>query len=274
MTKRSFCVEGALSKVTSKTGSSNNKRNKETMPAYTFMKESKGAGSTVKVRFTSNDDDDVSRFAIGYWSIRGLGAPLRMMLCAAKVNHDIYLYDLVEKKDNGWTSEYFVEKSDLVKQAPLMNLPFVVDRQEERFVCQTNACFVHLGTQLNMLGSTSMEQSQCLEFLCEIYDIRNIMTDFAYNKYQKDAVKTIKEEAQGVMEAAKRNFLKLESYFQQRDVLFLVGNRMSAPDFHLFEMLDQYSGLCHHFELNEDDDFIAPTYPKLKAFYENFISLE
>ena len=155
-------------------------------------------------------------------------------------------------------------------------MPFVVDRQEEQFICQTNACFVHLGTQLNMLGSTPMEQSQCLEFLCELYDIRCIMTDFAYNKYKMDTKKTIKEEAQGVMKAAKRSFLKLESCLQQRETngLFLVGNRMSAPDFHLFEMLDQYSGLCHHYELNKDDDFISPTYPKLKAFYENFASLE
>ena len=37
------------------------------------------------------------RFIVGYWSIRGLGAPIRMLLSAAQINHWVAMYDVKEK---------------------------------------------------------------------------------------------------------------------------------------------------------------------------------
>lgn len=245
--------------------------------SYTFMKESPAAGSTVQVRFTdkpcytNSQIDSSARFVIGYWSIRGLGAPLRMMLCAAKVDHDVFLYDLVENGE-AWGSEYFAEKAKLVGDHPLMNLPFVVDREEEHLVCQTNACFSFLGEKCNMMGKNSREASQCMELLCEIYDLRNLMVKFAYgtgNGTDEDAKATVK--------GGKKHLSKLNSWLDvqadrdsEKTASFLVGNAMSAPDFHLFEMLDQYQGLCTKFEI---DDCLSE-FPRLKVFLTNFAKLE
>merc|ERR1712226_893565 len=50
---------------------------------------------------------------------------------------------------------------------------------------------------------------------------------------------------------------------------FLVGNKMSAPDFPLFEMLDQFQACCEYYKL---DDFYA-SYPSLKEFKTLFEQL-
>ncbi len=73
-----------------------------------FFSDTKAAGTTVEVSF--GDKDAPKRFALGYWSIRGLGAPLTMMLCAAKVPFTLCLYDIVENGESGWTSDYFAAK--------------------------------------------------------------------------------------------------------------------------------------------------------------------
>eukprot|EP00957_Ditylum_brightwellii_P155336 11824964-Ditylum_brightwellii.AAC.1 len=77
-----------------------------------FLANVINADTSISVRF--DEVEEAPRFAVGYWSIRGLGAPLRMMLSAAKINHDIYMYDIVEDGDNdGWTSSYFQTKKSL-----------------------------------------------------------------------------------------------------------------------------------------------------------------
>ncbi len=63
---------------------------------------------------------------------------------------------------------------------PLWNLPFCVNREEKQVICQTNAVFTHLGRACAMLGDDEASTSQCEQLLCEIYDLRNIMTNFAY----------------------------------------------------------------------------------------------
>ncbi len=73
-----------------------------------FFTNTEAAGTTVEVSF--GDKDVPKKFALGYWSIRGLGAPLTMMLCAAKVPFTLCLYDIVEDSESGWTSDYFAAK--------------------------------------------------------------------------------------------------------------------------------------------------------------------
>uniref|UniRef100_A0A7R9Z8H7 glutathione transferase n=1 Tax=Pseudictyota dubia TaxID=2749911 RepID=A0A7R9Z8H7_9STRA len=241
---------------------------------HPFMTKSSGAGTTITVRFPSNAAaaDEPPRFATGYWSIRGLGAPLRMMLCAAKCDHTVFLYDIVENGD-GWTSGYFQEKSQMIEEysAPLMNLPFVADRAERRVVCQTNACMAHVARHVGFWGSTKAEASQCEELLCEIYDVRNTIVKFSYGGDGS------KEVAEKTLAAAKKNFAKLEAVLKLERgdegasaPVHLVGGKFSAPDFHLYEMLDQYSGLCSCYGFPS----FLEDFPLLKAFKDGFEKLE
>jgi len=233
----------------------------------------------VEVTFPGTESD-TPRFGLGYWSIRGLGAPLTMMLCAAQKPFTLFLYDIVER-DSGWGSDYFAAKKGYIQEYknPLWNLPFCADRQEKRVICQTNAVFAHIGRVCGFMGQDSVTESQCEELLNEIYDLRNVMTGFAYGGPvgEKDG-DIAKETLQGAMKHLK----KLEAYLElqsaslessgdkgQKAEGYLVNGKMSAPDFHLFEMLDQFEGLCKYYNLGD----LFESLPRLKAFKMSFGSL-
>jgi hypothetical protein len=116
----------------------------------TYFDETKAAGTTVEITF---DENTTPTYGLGYWNIRGLGAPLTKMLCAAKVPFSLFLYGIVEKVDDNWTSDYFTAKPEYIKtyDAPMWNLPFCVDQENKEIICQTNAVFGYLGRACEML---------------------------------------------------------------------------------------------------------------------------
>ena len=243
--------------------------------------------TTVKVSFGGPDESP--RFIIGYWSIRGLCAPLRMMLSAAKVNHWVVLYDVVEEGESSWSKEPYVSDKNWLRLEynPLMNLPFLVIVENDDVVCQTNAIFTFLGRGLNFLGSNKHEESKCEELLCELMDLRNVMVQFAYGSDGSS------EQASKCVHRASDHFRKLEHhltreypdllpdqcnkestgatrvYFKQ-GICHLVGGKFSAPDFHFYELLDQFCGLCN---LHGLPDFLD-NLPYVTSFYKGFGGLE
>jgi hypothetical protein len=57
-----------------------------------------------------------NKLEIGYWGIRGLGAPLRMMALYAKAPVFIRCYDLLEKPEGGYACmEWFAERKPALK---------------------------------------------------------------------------------------------------------------------------------------------------------------
>ncbi len=57
---------------------------------------------------------------------------------------------------------------------------------------------------------------------------------------------------------------------KDENVVHLVNGKFSAPDFHLFEMLDQFGALC---ETKGLGDF-GKEFKRLKAFKDGFAALE
>ena len=234
------------------------------------------ADSKIAVSFGTTKDDP-PRFVVGYWSIRGLGAPLRMMLHAAKVDHIVAMYDVIENQtnDESWNlSTYLGDKNWLKKDYnSFCNLPFVVDTQvknddgKELVVVQTNACFMYLGRELNMMGKNNLEMVKCEELLCEIMDLRNNMVKFAYGGNSSEIM------AWKMFSSSKKILNKLEAYLKsKKGSCYLVGEQLSAPDFHLFEMLDQFDGLCKVYGSKFEDEY-WPCYPCLKEFITAFSML-
>lgn len=219
--------------------------------------------SAVTVRFT-DDEATAPRFSIGYWSIRGLGAPLRMMLCAARVDFVCYMYDVLEDGDGGWKKAYIAEKEhNLLQYTPFMNLPYIADEREKVVLTQTNACFQYLGNEFGMMGKTSLEHALCAQMLCEVYDLRDVMSNYVYGGKPELAKETV--------QAAYKYFAKFENHLRPKDkACYTVGDSLTAPDFHLFEMVDQYDSFCkaHGFE-----DCLAD-HPHVRAFYKEFAILE
>ena len=90
-----------------------------------------------------------------------------------------------------------------------------------------------------MMGSTKLEMAKCEELLGEIYDVRNNMVGFAYG----DSSGT----PEGCLGGAQASLKKLEARLGRCSAAvtcLLVGNKLSAPDFHLYEMLFQYDALA------------------------------
>jgi glutathione S-transferase len=223
--------------------------------------------STITVKFGPYDDEttdkspSIPRWTVAYWSIRGLGAPIRMMLCAAKQDFTCRLYDVQEKSDGGWTSHYRDKyKPELLEQyTPFMNLPYIVDDLEHVVLAQTNSCLQYFGEQLGMMGKTRAEYFLCVQLLSEVYDIRNVMVQFAYGGRPEDAATTVHE--------ALRYFKKFDAYLQAKEnKAFIIGDTFSAVDFPLFEMIDQFTNLCQCYEL---DEFLN-NLPNVRKFYKDF----
>jgi hypothetical protein len=218
------------------------------MTEESFFSSTKAAATTVEIDF--GDRSAPKKYALGYWSIRGLGAPITMMMCAAKVPFTLFLYDVVEDGESGWTSDYFAAKGDYIKKfkQPLWNLPFCVDRENKRVISQSNACLAFLGrAACGMFGDDEIASSECEQLLCEIFDLRNNMVRYAYGSGG---------DVSSVVAKGRAHLKKLEAWLEIQaaneingkkrkvQVAHLVNGKFSAPDFHLYEMLDQYEALA------------------------------
>jgi glutathione S-transferase len=216
----------------------------------TKIKDLLQADTTYRIAYGDQEEDlEEPRFILGYWSIRGLAAPLRMMLAAAEVNHWVIMYDVCERTGEEWGKHsYLKDKVWLKQRNPLMNAPFLVDCATDRVIVQTNAIFTFLGRELNMMGSTPDDCIKCEELLCEVMDIRNQMVRFAYasgtDNNQQEAENLMKKEG-----SVSNCFDKVDEFIKKGHSKFLVGDNLSAPDFHLWEMMDQFIHLCEYYNL-------------------------
>ena len=196
---------------------------------------------------------------VAYWSTKGLGAPLRQMVVYSGVPLKCILYKTrALQTEDGLSvdgSHWHVEaKPTLQKINPLINLPYVEvhDENQKILVAQSIACMTLLARVLDMQGSDKHENSHCEQLLCEIMDVRNKMVQFAYSQHtnHREVAANLFE---STMVADRGHFKKIEIWLESKNASsenpFLVGNNATAPDFALFEMLDQYAELIRFFEI-------------------------
>ena len=208
---------------------------------------------------------------IGYRAIRGLVAPLRMMTMYSNTPFRCELYECREINGD-FDRSMWLEKSKpaLKEMNPLMNLPYLIDN-DGTIVAQSNACFLYLGRKFGMLGSSQKELSFCEQLLCEILDLRNQMVGYAYSSRGSN-----KEETEKFFNNASGIFDKLELVFVRKisngdTSPFLVGSKVSAPDFHLWEMLDHFDRVSKYHNLVSP--FSLTTFPLLQKFHIEFANL-
>ena len=220
----------------------------------------------------SSKKEKPAQLEVAYWTIRGLGAPARMMVMAAGVPLKATCYDVVPKSaesGGGWDlAHYHAARPGLRAENALANLPYV--RDGDVFVTQSNAVFMYLGRRLGMLGDGSeRDVAACEMLLCECKDLRDNFTRTAYGK--GDERLPCKQLLDGQKTGS--SLWKLDSWLRQKpqgqSKLFFVGGELSAPDFHIWEMCDQYSIMAaKHGLVSPLDDL-----PCLRAFYAHFKAL-
>jgi Glutathione S-transferase, C-terminal domain len=130
------------------------------------------------------------------------------------------------------------------------------------------AGLIYLGTKLGLLGKNQLETIKCHELLCEIMDLRNKMTGgFCYSQHEDIAAAAAKllRDTAGIFE-------KLSLVLAANVAgggSFFVGDSATAPDFHAWEMFEQYSTMASFFGLPP----ALESFPNLAAFHSSFKAL-
>ena len=234
---------------------------------------------------------NIKKITLGYWSTKGLGSASRQMIIYAGVPLIAKIYKVLPKKENNQiiyegSSWHDNDKIDLKKKNSLINLPYLKYFKDDKefIISHSNTCLTFLGKEFGMFGETQEEEIECEQLLQETVDLRSIVTRFAYTHFNSkdEELLAAKEVYNTAFENSNSGKLqKFEHWLSSKDKsktkLFLVGNKISSPDFNLFDTLDLYCEflLYYNFVENADNNnvFAVLEYPLISDFFNNFKQL-
>ena len=205
-----------------------------------------------------------SDITLGYWGIRGLAHPIRLLLISADVPFSEVrlgvMQDGTQLHENKEGDDWQSVRSTL--DMPFPNLPYLIDTSRGSTVrlSQSNAILRYLARCFNFYGDSETDRCEIDVLQDEAYDFRNEIIDTAY---------TLGEEYAAVFEHFSNNALphyldSFETYLTSRDDKdFFVGSRLSLVDFVLYELFWQMTLMVP----NSITDSSRPTlFTFIKAF--------
>ena len=234
---------------------------------------------------------NLKKITLGYWSTKGLGSASRQMIIYAGVPLIAKIYKVLPKEENNQiiyegSSWHDNDKIDLKKKNSLINLPYLKYFKDDKefIISHSNTCLTFLGKEFGMFGETQEEELECEQLLQETVDLRSIVTRFAYTHFNSkdEELLAAKEVYNTAFENS--NFGKLQKFEhwlsskdKSKTKLFLVGNKISSPDFNLFDTLDLYCEFLLYYNFVENADknnvFTLLKYPLISDFFNNFKQL-
>ena len=233
----------------------------------------------------------MEKITLGYWSTKGLGSASRQMIIYAGVPLIAKIYKVLPKEENNQiiyegSSWHDNDKIDLKKKNSLINLPYLKYFKDDKefIISHSNTCLTFLGKEFGMFGETQEEEIECEQLLQETVDLRSIVTRFAYTHFNSkdEELLAAKEVYNTAFENSNSGKLqKFEHWLSSKDKsktkLFLVGNKISSPDFNLFDTLDLYCEFLLYYNFVENADknnvFALLKYPLISDFFNNFKKL-
>ena len=234
---------------------------------------------------------NLKKITLGYWSTKGLGSASRQMIIYAGVPLIAKIYKVLPKEENNQiiyegSSWHDNDKIDLKKKNSLINLPYLKYFKDDKefIISHSNTCLTFLGKEFGMFGETQEEEIECEQLLQETVDLRSIVTRFAYTHFNSkdEELLAAKEVYNTAFENSNSGKLqKFEHWLSSKDKsktkLFLVGNKISSPDFNLFDTLDLYCEFLLYYNFVENADknnvFALLKYPLISDFFNNFKQL-
>jgi len=234
---------------------------------------------------------NIKKITLGYWSTKGLGSASRQMIIYAGVPLIAKIYKVLPKEENNQiiyegSSWHDNDKIDLKKKNSLINLPYLKYFKDDKefIISHSNTCLTFLGKEFGMFGETQEEELECEQLLQETVDLRSIVTRFAYTHFNSkdEELLAAKEVYNTAFENSNSGKLqKFEHWLSSKDKskskLFLVGNKISSPDFNLFDTLDLYCEFLLYYNFVENADknnvFALLKYPLISDFFNNFKKL-
>eukprot|EP00088_Acartia_fossae_P060098 TRINITY_DN7188_c0_g1_i1.p1 TRINITY_DN7188_c0_g1~~TRINITY_DN7188_c0_g1_i1.p1 ORF type:complete len:220 (+),score=47.98 TRINITY_DN7188_c0_g1_i1:50-709(+) len=164
-----------------------------------------------------------------YWDIRGLAQPIRLLLEYTGTEYEDKQLSCGPAPDYD-KSCWFDNKFKLGLDFP--NLPYYKD--DEVAITQSNAILKHIGRNNNLVGETAKEQAEADMLADQVMDLRNGFVRLSYNPKFDDQKPSYLEELPNKLRPLS-NYLGTKTW--------LVGEKITYPDFHLYEMLDQHKQL-------------------------------
>ena len=133
------------------------------------------------VQILNRADCDIT---LGYWAIRGLAQPIRLLLAAAEVSFsEIRLGadadgNLLSREDEGVDWNQHRETLTM----PFRNLPYLIDSSGDELIAltQSNAIMRYLSRRFDFYGDSETERLMIDVLQEEAYDFRNKIVKTAY----------------------------------------------------------------------------------------------
>lgn len=181
----------------------------------------------------------MSKPSVGYWDIRGLAQPIRLLLAYLNIDFE----DVCFQDADSWFSKKFEMGLDFP------NIPYYID--DEVKLTQTFAILRHLARKHNMDGKTEKELIDISLMEEMARDLAMGFARVAYNEncetLKPDYIKTATVQLKQVAE-----FLKNRKY--------AAGDRLTYVDFWVYEVLVKFQILT--------PDLLSP-YPQVKAYIDS-----
>ena len=214
-----------------------------------------------------------TKFTMGYWQMRGLGAAIRMMLHYGVGEEQFE--DVQFTQDNEGLGNWFSSlKPKMIKEKNVLaNIPYLIDHSEDdKTVVHFNSICLYLGNKFGIdAGDVGSEQFlRNMQILNEVMDIRNQVIRLVYTFPNATRTKEEFDEALPKhLEATKKTFEKLEAWLNFHGSKYFEKDTISSCDFHAFEMIDQHE--YYRTLLKSDDKNVSmlESFPRLKKFWED-----
>mmetsp|Transcript_21537 Transcript_21537/g.49811 ORF Transcript_21537/g.49811 Transcript_21537/m.49811 type:complete len:233 (+) Transcript_21537:61-759(+) len=182
------------------------------------------------------------KLTMGYWAIRGLAAPMRMMAAYSGTEIEEMRYAATKKADDsGWeTPAWFGEdKPVLAEKNAMINLPYMIDG--DKVVTQSNSCFFFMQKKCGLEPKDDAAVCDNQQVMMQVFDLRNDAMKVVYGGTDKEG---FKKGAPEYFKGVSGHYAKLNGFLKQKGTPFFCGAEPLAGDFHVFEMLDMHSAMA------------------------------
>lgn len=190
---------------------------------------------------------------LGYWDIRGLATPIRLMLSQAGVEYEEKLYHCGGPPDfdrSNWLSEKFTLGLDFP------NLPYLIDGDVK--ITQSRVIIRHLARKHGFMGKTEKEQLRIELLDAQVHDFYMDYVRIVYNP-QFESLKA------DYVKGLPAKFEALSKFIESGKGGFAAGDYVTYADFFFFEYLE--TQLYFNKEALKD-------YPVLDAYHKRILALE
>ncbi|KAF0698373.1 Aste57867_10999 [Aphanomyces stellatus] len=167
---------------------------------------------------------------LGYWAIRGLAEPIRLLLVHTGTPFTDKRYELQGGPPERWSAaEWTSVKETMGMEFP--NLPYFIDGDVK--ISQSNAILRYIATKHDLVGKTPVEMANCYQMQDVAMDLRNAMIKVFYAP--QDAYEAMKESFLSTQLPAMLS--RLETCTEKHG--WFCGASLTFVDFALFELFDQ-----------------------------------